>query len=502
MKLHTRVIALAMTSVFALSIFCSCNGNTPDDTSIWNPNDPANYTEIKSAGVSRAYYYQNPLVDSAADPMIVEHEGTYYLYSTGNKNLTVRTSKNLSAWSQPKQIFSLSQTTWGVEKCWAPEVYEYKGKFYLFFCGKTAGGDKGIFHGSVAVCDTPDGTFVPITKEPLLNFNFSVIDLSFFADDDGRTYIFYSKDNSTNYIDGKRVSQTYGVEVSNDFTKLIGEPVLCATPVQSWETQSGSVLWNEGGVVFKRNGTYYMLYSANYYQSASYAVGYCTSDKPLGMYNKSKEACILKGNGEDITGPGHCNLLYMEDEIYLTYHAHTVPPNSEHGRSLYIDRLVIEPDGSLHVNGATNTRQPLPEGLKGTEKYKGELEITGALTDADQKLDCLSDEVVAKGLEGIVEFADGDSVSLSFPEGQNFDAMWIYSTKMFGYMPGKVDVIINNKYIIKELSFPETRGSALIVNFKNIPEGESIHEINLVLTKAEGSELSALAEVTFVKFGK
>ncbi len=495
MKLYTRFLAGMLALVFGIIAFCSCDNGAIDDTSTPGGDAPE-LTEIQNSAPNRAWYYQNPLTGSAADPMVVEHEGTYYLYATGGKTLSVRTSKNMVSWSDPKQIFSLTeQTTWGKKDCWAPEVHEYKGKFYLFFCGRDA---NNIFKGSVAVCDTPDGTFLPVTKQPLLNFSFSVIDLSFFEDDDGRTYIYYSKDCSTNIVNGTKTSQSFGVEVSNDFTRLIGQHVLCSTPTQSWETESGNTIWNEGPAVFKHNGTYYMLFSANYYQSKNYAVGYCTSDTPLALYEKPKGSCILKGNGEDITGSGHCNLLYMGDEIYLTYHSHTVPPNTENGRSLYIDKLIIEEDGSLHVNGPTNTRQPLPDDLGKTEKYNGEVEVTASVTDGDQKLECLSDEIISKGLGGIVEFSDGDSVTFKFPETQGFDAMWVYSSKAIGYMPGKIDVVINNKYIIRDVGFPSDRGSSAIVTFKNLPDGEGINDIKIVFEKAEGSELSAISEVTFV----
>ena len=432
--------------------------------------------------------------------MIIEHEGTYYLYSTGGTKLSVRTSKNLKSWSSSKQIFALSQTSWGVEKCWAPEVHKYNGKFYLFFCGTDS---KGIFHGSVAVCDTPDGTFVPVTDQPLLNFSYSVIDLSLFVDDDGRTYIFYSKDCSTNKINGKKVSQSFGVEVSNDFTRLIGEPVLCSEPTQAWETVSGNTIWNEGPVVFKRNGTYYLLFSANYYQSKDYAVGYCTSDTVLGLYNKPKDSCILKGNGETITGSGHCNLLFIGDEIYLTYHSHTVPPNTDHGRSLYIDKLIIEADGSLHVNGPTNTKQPLPDGINGTKKYDGPVTISGSFADGkEQNVNVLADEIVSKGLDGLVKMSDGDSVTFKFDTAQDFDAMWVYSSRMSGYMPGEVDVIINNSYIIKDVKFSSVKGSPATVVFSKLPEGTLISEITLVFEKAEGQELAAISEVTFVTINK
>ena len=317
-----RILAGLLCSFSVMSCLSGCGGDAKttesDKEAQVNQNVFENtdeLTEVKSGVVAPGVFYQNPLEDNAADPQIIKHGDTYYLYVTGGKSLSVRTSKNLISWSEKKTIFQLSQTSWGVDRCWAPEVHEYNGKFYLFFCGRDS---KEIFHGSVAVCDTPDGTFKPIGDKPLLNFSYSVIDLSFLADDDGRTYIYYSKDCSTNKINGKGVSQSFGVEVKNDFTALIGEPVLISEPTESWEKKSGNTIWNEGPVVFKENGKYYLLYSANYYQSKDYSVGYCMSDSPLALFDKPKNGCILKGNGETITGSGHCNILRIEDEIYLT----------------------------------------------------------------------------------------------------------------------------------------------------------------------------------------
>lgn len=496
-----RFLSMLLAMVFiALALPACNNGSTNDTDTTDDTTEKPALTEIGNSVLSPSWYYQNPLTGSAADPMIVEHEGTYYLYSTGGTKLSVRTSKNLKTWSSSKQIFALSQTSWGVDCCWAPEVHEYNGKFYLFFCGRDS---NKIFHGSVAVCDTPDGTFKPITDTPLLNFSYSVIDLSFFEDDDGKTYIFYSKDCSTNKIGSKKVSQSFGIEVSNDFTKLIGEPVLCSEPTQAWETVSGNTIWNEGPVVFKRNGTYYLLFSANYYQSKDYAVGYCTSDTVLGLYDKPKDSCILKGNGETITGSGHCNLLFLGDEIYLTYHSHTVPPNTDGGRSLYIDKLIIEADGSLHANGPTNTKQPLPDGFNGTQKYTGPVEISGKFADGkEQDVSVLADEVVAKGLTGIVKMADGDSVTFKFAEAQKFNAMWVHPSRMSGYAPGTVDVVINNAYVIYDVKFSAIKGSPATVVFAKLPEGTLIEEITLIFEKAEEQELSAISEVTFVKIEK
>lgn len=128
------------------------------------------------------------------------------------------------------------------------EMYEYNGKFYLIF---SAQGYNGLHSIEIAVCDTPNGKFKPLGDSPFYSPDFSVIDGSLFFDDDGRIYMYYSKDCSTNTVNGKRTSQTWGVEVKSDFSGTIGEHVLISTPEQAWELKSGSVLWNEGPVGFQ-----------------------------------------------------------------------------------------------------------------------------------------------------------------------------------------------------------------------------------------------------------
>ena len=300
-------------------MLAGCGGGNAEETTA------ETVIEIESNPSALGYTYQNKIVGGTADPFILEHRGTYYLYCTGGTQFRVQTSKDLVNWTkQEEPILRLADTSWAVKNGWAPEVYEYNGKFYFIF---SAQGENGIHSIDIAVCDTPNGKFKPLFKQPFFSPDYSVIDASLFFDDDGRVYLYYSKDNSTN--------------------------------------KSGSVIWNEGPVVFKENGTYYLLYSANYYQSEHYSVGYATSDSPLKMFEKNDKACILKGNGTTVTGPGHCNILRSPDdsEIYVVYHVHTVPPNTDNGRSLAIDRLIINEDKTLSVDGPSESRRMLPSGV-------------------------------------------------------------------------------------------------------------------------------------------
>lgn len=61
----------------------------------------------------------------------------------------------------------------------------------------------------------------------------------------------------------------------------------CISAEDGWETVRDRVA--EGPSILKRNGMYYLIYSANHYQSQDYAVGYATATSPLGPWKNIPE---------------------------------------------------------------------------------------------------------------------------------------------------------------------------------------------------------------------
>lgn len=488
----------------ALLLLAGCGTQNPTDTDGTDDTQTpeAELVEIKN-GVDRpGYYYENNLTDKAADPFILYADDTYYLYCTGGSRFSVRQTKYPNAWpSESKTILQLSSLGWAREKGWAPEVYAYEGKYYMIF---SAQGYNDLHAIDIAVCDTPDGTFKPLSSTPFFAPAYSVIDGSLFFDDDGRIYMYYSKDNSTNTIGGKRTSQTYGIELEKDFSGVIGEPVLISTPEQEWELKSGSVVWNEGPVVFKENGVYYLLYSANYYVSEHYAVGYATSDTPLAKFEKPDNARILRGNGETVTGPGHCNILRSPDgsELYMVYHVHTVPPDTKNGRSLAIDRMVIRADGSIAVDGPSETRRPLPSGANGYRHVHDGFTATGEGEKAEfssfSSVDFLFDGIAKTSFENIYSMDEGGSVTITLDTPTALTSLMLYAPSLAEYVPATVDVEINGKYILRGLAFSSRLGSPVTATLSGLPEGTAVETAKITVHLADGNEYAALSEIVMV----
>lgn len=484
-----KIIILLLS---ALLLFSCDENETPEATGM---------VQLENNQSTIGYAYQNKLEKGAADPFLLEYGGAYYLYSTGGSKFSVRKSTDLVNWENLGTILNLSDTSWAKKNGWAPEVYEHGGKFYMIF---SAQGENDIHSIEIAVCDTPYGRFKPLYNRPFFSPEYSVIDGSLFFDDDGRIYMYYSKDCSTNYVDGKRTSQTWGVELKPDFSGMIGEHVLISTPEQPWELKSGSVVWNEGPVVFKENGKYYLLFSANYYQTEHYSVGYAIGNSPLEKFEKPSNACILSGNGTTVTGPGHCNILRSPDgsELYVVYHVHTVPPTTDGGRSLAIDRLVVAEDGSLRVDGPSEIFRPLPSGIGGFYHVSDGFTYSGNgekwQFSTGSAIEHLFDGIAQRGVTEIYSMENGGSVEIKFDTPKNIYAVMIYGSTDDYYTPGKVDVEINGKYVINDCGLIVQGGRLAVANISEISSKEPIESLKVIVSTAEGKEYAVLSEIALI----
>lgn len=334
--------------------------------------------------------FQNPLDVEFGDPFILDDgNGTFYLYGTGGgakDGFAVYSSTDLVNWTDEGQVyFGNTEDSWNESAFWAPECYKKDGKYYLFYSANwkhNPTNEAENFHIGVAVADQPTGPFTDLQNEPLFEPGYPIIDANVFQDDDGKYYLYYSRACYEHPVESEvadwareqgmyeeiEESWVYGVELSPDFQSVIGEPVLLLRPPvrmddenAEWESRSvttGEInrRWTEGSFTFKHDGTYYIMYSANHYAGPNYAVGYATGDHPLGPFTKAKNNPVLEKNierGGDVTGTGHNMVLFLEeaDKMYAVYHGRTQPTGDE--RVVFMDELVIRPDGTLEVEGPT-----------------------------------------------------------------------------------------------------------------------------------------------------
>lgn len=261
-------------------------------------------------------------ISHIGDPMIVYHEGKYFMYCTclNSARYHVFVSDDCVNFTDEGEVLREGDT-FGLNCFWAPEVYFHENKWYMIYSSR---GKDEIMHVQLAVSDSPYGPFKDINKEPLLNLkDKSTIDGHIFFDDDERIYLFFSMDCSTNIINGCHTSQIYACELNSSLNKIISPLKLISSPDQNWEFLSGDEWrWNEGPFVLKHNGKYYLNYSTNFYASKAYSVGCSVSNNIFGPYKKFDEPIMSFIDGE-ISGPGH-NAFFIDKDgsLKCSFHIH------------------------------------------------------------------------------------------------------------------------------------------------------------------------------------
>ncbi|MDR2928872.1 MAG: glycoside hydrolase family 43 protein [Cytophagaceae bacterium] len=332
--------------------------------------------------------YRNPLPVALGDPYILAAaDGKYYMYGTsGETGFRAYSSDDLTEWTDEGIIYEgATPESWTIDCFWAPEVYEQNGKYYLWYSANwkhNPTNEEENFRIGVAVSDKPVGPFTEMNGGPVFDPGYPVIDANLLFDNNsGKIYLYYSRccykhsveseiadrAKAEGMFDEIEESWIYGVELKPDFSGVVGEPVLLLRPpvsvgdVQSeWESRSVTSnevnrRWTEGSFIFEVKELYYMMYSANFFGGANYAVGYATSTNPLGPFKKSEDNPVLQKNTEEggnVTGTGHNMVLTLPGgQMLCVYHGRTAKTGSE--RVVFMDKMEVLDNGKLIVHGPT-----------------------------------------------------------------------------------------------------------------------------------------------------
>lgn len=277
-----------------------------------------------------------------ADLFVLYHEGKYYAYGTRVNGFEVYISEDLKQWKR-NDIKALSpENSWGTKWYWAPEVYYVKSKnlFYMFYSVEE--------HICVATSTSPEGPFIQREKKPIVADE-KGIDTSFFIDDDGTPYLYYVRFTGGNVI--------WVAEMNDDLTSIKKETLTkCISATEPWEKKQGTIA--EGPSLLKKGNTYYLIYSANHYESKDYAVGYATASSPKGPWTKYSGNPILRRDKEaaksvGLVGTGHGAPFVCANGSYkYIFHAHA-SETSVGPRTSYISNFNISDKGVISITGET-----------------------------------------------------------------------------------------------------------------------------------------------------
>lgn len=289
-------------------------------------------------------YSQNPVIRNqfTADPTARVFNGKMYLFPSHDipapesfprkdwfcmADYHVFSSSNLTDWTDHGVIVSQEKVDWVNPtsfSMWAPDCIERNGKYYFYFPANVKTG-RGFGIG-VAIADKPEGPYTP-QPEPIAKVR--GIDPSVFIDKDGQAYIYYS------------MGRIFAARLKENMTELSSDPVVLGDlPTK------GLV---EGPFFFERNGIYYMTYPhvENTVERLEYAIG----DNPLGPF---KVTGVIMDETPMGTWTNHHSLVQYNDQWYLFYHNSAYSPKFDKNRSVCIDSLFFNEDGTIRKVIPTN----------------------------------------------------------------------------------------------------------------------------------------------------
>jgi len=287
--------------------------------------------------------YSNPVIaGDYPDPSIIRTGDDYWATATGSEWAPVYPilhSHDLVNWKLVGSVFP-DPPSWAEGSFWAPEISEYKGKFYVFYTARKRGGPLCVASAS---SDAPAGPYHD--NGPLMCQEDGSIDAFPVIDENGVRYLIWKEDgNSRN-----QPTPLWAQPLSEDGTTLIGEPKeILRNERTSWE---GGVV--EGPFVLRRNGHFYIFYSGNACcgLKCNYALGVARSEKLLGPYEKSPRNPLVRSNST-WKCPGHGSVVTdQQGRTFLLYHAYGARDFIFVGREAVLDEISWGADNWPTING-------------------------------------------------------------------------------------------------------------------------------------------------------
>ncbi len=266
----------------------------------------------------------NPIVQTSytADPAPMVYEGTLYLYTSHDEDVTVSNFYTMNDWHLYSTVdmvnwtdrgtpASLKTFSWSTDNAWAPQAVPRNGKIYLYVpINNNTGAKIGV-----AVADNPIGPFKDPIGKALAQSGSMAIDPTVFIDDDGQAYLYWGNGNLRM------------VRLNSDMTSTSGN-------VTSNIAMQG---FTEGPWFYKRGSLYYLVYAGS-----GERISYATSNAPAGPWT-------YKG---DVFGPpsiatNHPGVVDYKGHSYFFYHNGALPGGGSFKRSVCVEEFTYGSDGSI-----------------------------------------------------------------------------------------------------------------------------------------------------------
>ena len=429
---------------------------------------------------------QNPIVRNqfSADPSARVFNGRVYVFPShdikapeGKKlrkdwfcmeDYHVYSSENMTDWTDHGMIVSQYDAPWidsTSYSMWAPDCVERNGKYYFYFPANVKSDGQHRRRGfgiGVAVADKPEGPYV-VQEEPIKGIN--GIDPNVLIDKDGQTYIYWS------------MGQIFVAKLKENMVELDSEPIVIANLPQKG--------MKEGPWVFERNGIYYMTFPhvENTIERLEYGMG----SSPMGPF---KMTGVIMDESPTGCWTNHHSVVEYNQQWYLFYHHNDYSPQFDKNRSVRVDSLFFNADGTiqtvkptLRAVGITSAVQPI------------EIDRYSAISESGASIAFIDTSSVFKGWKTILNdknaWVQYNKVDFG---GKKLKKMKVNAMSALG---GKLQIRLNSADgpVVSEIEIHRSN-TWQVVNAKVAGLNPGVYDL-VVMLKDGGA-----VEVDWIQFGK
>ncbi|OXM85186.1 glycoside hydrolase family 43 protein [Paenibacillus rigui] len=273
------------------------------------------------------------------DPFVIveNNEGKYYLFGSTDEDVwgtgigfDVYVGHDLEHWEGPYPAFRPEDSFYSDVNFWAPEVYEYKGKYYMFATFRRK--DNRRLGTAVLVSETIAGPYRPHSEGPVTPGDWNSLDGTLHLDDDGMPWMVFCHE----WKDVKD-GEVCAVRLTADLKAAIGEPVRLfsaseapwTTPYESEKVRASENKYvTDGPFMYRTSGGELLMLWASYIHT-SYAIGLAksVSGQITGPW-QHEEVPLYKSDG------GHGMIFKsLDDQLMLTIHT---PNRTPEERAIFL----------------------------------------------------------------------------------------------------------------------------------------------------------------------
>jgi arabinan endo-1,5-alpha-L-arabinosidase len=279
------------------------------------------------AGLSQGHLEPTGSIQGVHDPVIMEHDGRFYLFGTGS-GIPIRCSDDLITWRGCSAVFFglpawIREAVPAVTGLWAPDISYYNGRYQVYYSASSFGDNQSAIGLATNVTLNPDSPDYAWQDEGLViqsqrSDDWNAIDPAFVLDHEGQPWLTFGS-----FWSGIKLVRL------DPETRKLSEADTTLYAIANRRPASTAV---EAPFIIYREPYYYLFVSFDQCcegVNSTYNIRVGRSSDIVGPYVDAADVPMLEGGGtlvvgdsERWRGPGHNAVITHEGQDILVYHAY------------------------------------------------------------------------------------------------------------------------------------------------------------------------------------